>query len=369
MLPRFLSPAPREATGGDEVAGVLRVGSNREKLGLILRRGEMSDADAAALLAAAADLGGAVRLGLRHPEPGVRADTAAFVGRAGLLAAGGEALTLIDDADGGVRAKVREALTHLVDRADAVARGEEPGEEDRAAFAAALAGAATGGGRGAGRAAGRLSAAADAGDESLRDALRHPTAGPALARAFATGRHPGTVRVLLDLLSHRHPPAAARAAACRADPAFVLPLLARVLGGGPHALPGLPPLPWLADPAGVLAGVPARLQPAADALAGRACEPAAARRAVREWLLTGGGAPGRRAAEPALRELAAGRRAELLLAATADADPAVAAWAVGLLAAHRVPGWPRRLADLAKHAAPAVRAAAAAALRDAAAKN
>ena len=347
---------------------MLRVGSNRERLDLVLRRGELTDAEDAELLTAAGEMGGAVRLGLRHPEADVRAATAAFAGRAGLLATGAELLSLLADAADVVRREAAEALTHLADRADAVARGDEPGEEDRRALVAALAAAASAGGAGGGRVAGWLAASAMAGDGAFRGALRDPAAGPALTRAFAADRHPGVVRLLLELLADRRPPAAARAAACRTDPAFLFPLLDRVAAAGPRGLPGLPPLPWLADPGPLLAGAPARLQPAADALAGRACEPASARRAVRDWLLTRGGAPGRRAAEPALRELPAGRRAGVLLSAAESPDPTVAAWAAGLLATHRVPGWPRRLADLAKHAAPAVRATAAAALRDAAEK-
>ena len=363
MLRRPRLPAPTD------VRGTLRVGSNRERLDLILRRGDLTDAEDAELLAAAHELGGAVRLGLRHPEADVRAAAAAFAGRAGLLAHGADLLPLLGDAADVVRREATEALTHLADRADAVARGDEPGDLDRRAFVAALAAAASAGGAGGGRVAGWLAVSAVAGDGPFREALRHPAAGPALTRAFAADRHPGVVRLLLELLADRRPPAAARAAACRTDPAFLFPLLDRVADGGPRALPGLPPLPWLAAPGPLLAGVPARLQPAADALAGRACEPASARRAVRDWLLTRGGAPGRRAAEPALRARPAARRGEVLLSAAGSPDPAVAAWAAGLLAVHRVPGWPRRLAELARHAAPAVRAAAAAALRDAAAKN
>ena len=344
---------------------MLAVGSNRERLDLILRRGELTDTDDAALVAAGPELAGAVRLGLRHPEPDVRAAAAAFAGRAGLLASGAELLPLARDAADAVRRAAGEALVHLADRADAVARGDEPDEAGRRAFVAALADAATAGGPGCGRACGRLAASAAAGDAPLREALRHPTAGPALTRAFAAARHPGVVRLVLELLDDRRPPAAARAAACRTDPAFLFPLLARV-AADPRALAGLPPLPWLADPGAILAGVPDRLQPAADALAGRPCEPPARRRAVRAWLICWGGAAGRRAAEPVLRELPAAARADLLRTAAESPDPAVAAWAAGLLPVHRVPGWPRRLAELAKTGGPAVRAAAAAALRDAA---
>ena len=362
----FRSRPPSPAPPRNRVRDALRVGSNREKLSLILDRADLTDAEDDRLLAAAEEMSGAVRLGLRHPEPEVRAAAAAFTGRAGLLGSGAELLALADDPADVARRAASEALTHLADRADAVARGDLPGEAERQAFAAALATAATAGGA-AGRACGLLAAGSAAGDEPLRAALRHPTAGPALGRAFAAGRHPGTVRLLLDLLDDRRPPAQARAAACRKDPAFLFPLLARVAGGGsPPA--GLPPLPWLADPGPVLAGVPDQLRRAADILAGRPCEPPAARRAVRDWLLRSAGAAGRRAAEPALREWPAGRRSDLLLAAAAGDDPAVAAWAAALLSVHRVPGWPRRLADLAKHASPTVRAAAAAALRDAAAK-
>ena len=361
MLRRSPPPA------APDFAATLRTGTNRERLGLILGRGDLTDAEDAALLAAAADeLPGAVRLGLRHPEADVRAATAAFAGRAGLLAMGADVVALLADPADAARSAAVGASHALADRGDAVARGEAADEPGRRAFVAALAGGVRSGGPGLNRLCGWLAAAGDPADAELRAVLRHPTGGPALTRAFAVDRHPGTVRVLLGLLEDRRPPRAARVAAGRTDPAFLFALLRRVADGGPHAPPGLPALPWLAEPAAVLAGLPAPLQPAVAALADRPCEPPASRRAVRAWLLTRGGAAGRRAAEPALRELSASRRVDVLTAAAGDPDPAVAAWAVGRFAACRVSGWPRKLADFARHGEPAVREAATRALREAA---
>ena len=360
MVRRLPPPA------ASDVTGTLRVGTNRERLGLILRRDDLTDAEDAALLAAGDGLAGAVRLGLRHPEPDVRAATASFAGAAGSLAMTGEVVPLLADGDERVRSAAAGALHAFADRADAVARGDVPGEPGRRAFVAALADGARAGGPRAQRLCGWLAAGGRADDGELRDLLRDSACEPALARALTTDRHPGTVRLLLELLAARRPPRAARLAAGRSDPAFLFALLRTVTDGGAARVPGLPPLPWLAEPGAVLAGLPPALQPAVCELAERGCESGSALRAVRLWLLTRGGAAGRRAAEPALRELPANRRAALLSDAAASDDPAVAAWAAELLATHRVPDWPRRLAALARRPEPAVRAAAGRALRAAA---
>ena len=365
MSRRLRSPfAPAVVPNGAAARGPAS-GTNHGRLGLILRRRELTDEEDAGLLADGPRAAEAVRLGLKDAEDEVRATTAAFVGRAGLLGSGAVVLPLLADPAAAVRAAAGEALIRLTDRADAVARDGGAGEVDRRAFVAALADAAAAGGAGCGRVCGWLAACAAARDAAVEATLRHETAGPALTRALAVDRHPGVARLLLGLLATRRPPPAARAAACRTDPAFTFPLLAAV-GDDPRGLPGLPPLPWLRDPAAVLATVPAGLQPAAALLAQRACEPAAAGRAVRAWLLDHGSAPARRAAAAGLREMPPGRRARLLAEAVSSSDGTVAAWAAELLPVHNVPDWPRTLAALARGGTGRVREAASAALWNAA---
>ncbi|MEM9701378.1 MAG: hypothetical protein AAF907_02890 [Planctomycetota bacterium] len=154
-------------------------------------------------------------------------------------------------------------------------------------------------------------------------------------------------------------------AAQRTDAAFLIPLLKTVARAGAGSLPGLPPLVWLQTPKEVLRAAPRDLQTAIEELADRVCESGASRRAVRLWLIARGTAAARRAAEPVLRELPADARWEALTTALGSPEVDVVAWATELLVVHRVPGWPRHLLALSEHPSGAVRASAAAALRDA----
>ena len=353
--------------GGRALRRTLRDGTNRQRLDLLLSRDELRDADHAELLAAGPRFAAVLRVSWRHPDPAVRRAAAAFAADAGLLTAGAGVLGLLADGREEVKAAAAAALVGLADAADATVRAGEADDEGRRAFVAALAAHLTAGGPRSAAVAGWLAASSAAGDGELVASLAHPAAGPLLAAVLRDDRHPGVFRVLLGLLSLRKPPRAAVVAAERTDPGFLVPLLRSVARAGAGSLPGLPPLPWLAEPGPILAALPAALQPAVAAVAGRSREPGASRRAVRTWLIARGSADGRRAAEPVLRELPADRRWAVLTDAAANADAAVVAWAAGLLGPHRVPHWPRRLADLTAHPSEPVRAAATAALRDAAA--
>ena len=359
MLRRTTAPPP-------PFRDLLRDGTNRQRLDLILGRDGLADAEHRDLLAAAPGWGRLFRLIWRHPDPAVKVSGLGFAADAGALAEGPAALERLGDDCPTVRSAAAAALVALADRVDAAVRAGEGDEPGRRAFVAALAAHVAAGKPRAKAAAGWLLVAAAAGDREPAALAENPAGEPLLAEALASDRHPGAVRALLGLLALRRPPRCAVAAAGRTDAAFLVPLLGTVARSGSAALPGLPALPWLAEPGPVLAGLPPGLQPAVAALANRTCEPGGSRRAVRSWLIRGGTAAGRRAAEPVLRELPADARWAVLTDAAASPDPAVAAWAAGLFVAHRVPGWPRRLLALAGHADGAVRAAAAAALRDAA---
>lgn len=362
------APPPNADLPAD-VAKTLREGTNRERLELIHARDQLSDDAHAALMAAVADWGTLLRLIWRHPDPEVRIEGLRLVANAGLLAEGPEVLNALGDERPAVRDAAVAAARSLAEASDVAVRTGGADEPGRRAFVAALAAHLMTDGPRSEAAAGWLAIAASAGDEELSAVSADSSAGPKLAEAFEFSRHPGAVRTLLGLLSLRRPPRSAVRAAARTDPGFLIPLLKTVARAGAASLPGLPPLAWLATPANVLETVPPALQTAVEELADRVCEPGGSRRAVRLWLIAKGTASARRAAEPVLRELPADARWEALTTALADSDVGVVAWAAELLVAHRVPGWPRRLLALSTHESGAVRAAAAAALRDAAGES
>ncbi|MFH5804913.1 hypothetical protein [Alienimonas sp. DA493] len=356
---------PPEAVPPD-VARALEDGTNRERLELIRGRDALSDAAHAELLTACRGWRTLLRLIWRHPDAAVRVDGLRLVADAGLLGEGPAVLNALSDERPEVRDAAEAAAVALAEAADAAARtgaGDEPG---RRAFVAALAAHLATEGPRAEAAAGWLAIAASAGDEEIASVSADPLAGPRLEAALETNAHPGAVRTLLGLLSLRRPPRCALRAAGRTDPGFLIPLLKTVARAGAGSLPGLPPLDWLREPEAILNAVPACLQTAIEELADRVCEPGRSRRAVRLWLIVHGAAAARRAAEPVLRELPADARWQTLTTALASPDVDVVAWATELLVVHRVPGWPRRLLALSSHESGAVRAAAAAALRDAA---
>ncbi|QDT16155.1 hypothetical protein [Alienimonas californiensis] len=365
--PPAVDVAPEDAPEvPPDVARALEDGTNRERLELIRGRDALSDAAHAELLTAARGWRTLLRLVWRHPDAAVRVDGLRLVADAGLLAEGPAVLNALSDERPEVRDAAETAAVALAEAADAAVRAGAGDEAGRRAFVAALAAHLVTDGPRSDAAAGWLAIAASAGDEELAAVSADPAAGPKLTAALETNAHPGVIRTLLGLVSLRRPPRAALRAAGRTDPGFLIPLLKTVARAGAGALPGLPPLAWLGEPEGVLNAVPPCLQTAIEELADRVCEGGRSRRAVRLWLIAHGAAAARRAAEPVLRELPADARWDTLNAALASSDVDVVAWATELLVIHRVPGWPRRLLALSSHESGAVRAAAAAALRDAA---
>ncbi|NNJ24781.1 hypothetical protein [Alienimonas chondri] len=358
--------APPTAAIPPEFANVLRDGTNRERLEMIQSRASLSDAVDRELRTAVRGWDTLLRLIWRHPDPAVRVAGLNLVADAGLLGEGSAVLEALSDE----RAEVREAATSaaaaLAEAAGAAMRTDGRDDPGRQAFVAALAAHLIADGPQSEAAAGWLTISAAAGDKELIAVSDDPIAGPKFDAALQSVRHPGTARALLSLLSLRRPPRSAVRAAGRTDPEFLIPLLKTVARAGAGSLPGLPPLEWLASPQEALRTVPRNLQTAIEELADRVCEPGRSRRAVRLWLIARGTAAGRRAAEPVLRELPADARWEALTTALHSSDVDVVAWATELLVVHRVPGWPRLLLALSDHESGAVRAAAAAALRDAA---
>ena len=359
-------PNAPAAGAPSDLARVLAEGTNRQRLEVIRTRDALPDADHAELLRAAPGWKTLFRLIWRHPDPAVRAAGLGLAADAGLLGEGPAVLERLADEREEVREAAGASAIALAERADAAVRSGAAEVPGRRAFVDALAKLVRSDDAGRDAAAHWLTIAASTADEALTGALDDPQAGPRMTAALLSDRHPGAVRALLGLLSLRRPPRAALRAAGRTDLGFLIPLLTVVHRAGAGTLPGLPPLPWFAEPGAILEQLPPRLQPAVLELAERLCEPGGGRRAVRMWMLARGGAAARRGAEPALRELPAGGRWRILAGALRSSDEDVIAWATGLLVAQRMPGWPRLLPALAAHPAGAVRAAAAAALRDAA---